>query len=82
MPDSRYSTAGIRPITVRHSNSTKDTRIIVMINLMLNKHALVKMSFSMYDSVSQVLGQSTPHQISRPWGFTHPPKKVPPPTTA
>jgi hypothetical protein len=72
--DNRYSSAGICPIVISHSNSTKGTHIIAMITLTLDKHALVKASFSIYDSVSQVLRRSTPHQISRPRGFA-PPRK-------
>jgi hypothetical protein len=44
---SRYSSAEICPITARHNYSTKGTHIIIMITLMLDKHALVKASFSM-----------------------------------
>jgi hypothetical protein len=41
------------------SNSTKGTRVITMITLMLDKHALVKVIFSVRDLVSRVPGRST-----------------------
>jgi hypothetical protein len=49
---SMYLSVGIHPITARYSNSTKGTRIISMITLTPDKHALVKASFSIEDSVS------------------------------
>jgi hypothetical protein len=42
VPDSRCSSAGIYPIAVWHSNSTKGTHIVAMISLTVDKHALVK----------------------------------------
>jgi hypothetical protein len=41
-----------------------------MITLTLNKLALVKMSFSIRDSVHQELERSTPCQVAHPGGFT------------
>jgi hypothetical protein len=55
--------------------------MITMITLMLDKHTLVKTSFSTYGSIPQVPERSTPYQISSPGGFA-PPGKVPPPTAA
>jgi hypothetical protein len=50
MPHARLVTGtqvGIQPIAAWHSDSTKGTRIITTITLMLDKHAPVKVSFSM-----------------------------------
>jgi hypothetical protein len=52
-----------------------------MITLILDKLVLVKVGFSMKDSVYQGPWRTTPHQISHPGGFM-PPGKVLPPTAA
>jgi hypothetical protein len=44
---SRYSTARIDLIPTRHSYSSKGTRIVDMITLMLDKHSLEIANFSM-----------------------------------
>jgi hypothetical protein len=47
VPGSKYPSARIHHVTACHSNSTKGTLIIAMVTLMLDKHILVKMSFTM-----------------------------------
>jgi hypothetical protein len=49
---SRYSSAEIHPITACHSYSTKGTHIIIVITLMIDKHTLVKATFSTFFDLS------------------------------
>jgi hypothetical protein len=52
-----------------------------MMTLPWDKHPLIEMIYPMYDSVVQVLKQSTLHQIFTPREL-HIPQKVSPPTVA
>jgi hypothetical protein len=75
-PDSRYSSTEGCVIIISHINSTTKICIIAMITLMRDKHALVKVHFSISVMVHQKPGRSTPHQASRPGGFAPPIEKV------
>jgi hypothetical protein len=46
-----------------------------MITLMVDNYTLVKAGFTMLDLIFQVLGWSTPHQISSPRVMHRPPPK-------
>jgi hypothetical protein len=73
---------GPGPQKVTTLNAWHDrTHIIATTTMMLDKHALVKASFSMKDLIHQAPERSIPHQISSPEGFA-PPEKVLPPTAA
>jgi hypothetical protein len=50
-PGNKHLSADICPITTSHSRSTTGTWIIAMIPLTLDKHFLVKVDFSIRDSV-------------------------------
>jgi hypothetical protein len=69
-PDSRYLSNGSRPITVWHRNSTTRACIIVMITLTQDKDTLVKVDFSIRDTVHQGPERSTPHQVTWPGDIT------------
>jgi hypothetical protein len=66
--NNRHSSTGIHPITVSHNSFTR-IRIIIMITLILDKFALVKVGFSIRDPVHQGPGRSTPRWIAHPEGF-------------
>jgi hypothetical protein len=51
-----------------------------MIILASDNHALVKAGFTIRDSVQQGFGQSTPHHVSHPRGFSPPEKAFSPRT--